>query len=59
MGDFQPDRIGRYIRHTLDAAQDCVPEIILKDTRTCRHHPERFDQRTRIAPERIDRKYGN
>jgi len=28
--------------------------MILKDTHTCQHHPERFDQWTRIARELID-----
>jgi hypothetical protein len=59
VGDFQPDRIRRYIQHTLDATEDCVLEIILKDTHTCQHHPERFDQWTQIARRLIDRKYGN
>ena len=59
-GDFEPDLIRAYVRGTLDAcrAHGCVLEMILKDTHTCQHHPERFDQWTRIAREEIDRSIG-
>ena len=46
--------LGRYGGHALDIARDCVLEIVLKDTHTCEHHPERFDDWTRIAREAID-----
>lgn len=57
VGRFDPDGIRAYIRHTLEAAQahGCVLEMILKDTHTCEHHPERFDVWTRIAREEIQR----
>jgi hypothetical protein len=34
-------------------ANGCVFEMILKDTHTCEHHPERFDAWTRIAREEM------
>ena len=55
VGAFQSGRVRRYIQHTLDAADGCVLEIILKDTHTCEHHPERFDRWTRIAREEVRR----
>jgi hypothetical protein len=55
VGDFDPAAIREYIRHTLSVARmsGCVLEMILKDTHTCEHHPERFDVWTRIARELI------
>ena len=50
-GRFDPDMIRKYIRHTLDVTKDCVIEMILKDTHTCDHHPERFTIWTDIAQE--------
>ena len=48
--------IRAYIRHTLEVcrANGCVLEMILKDTHTCEHHPERFDAWTRIAREEME-----
>jgi hypothetical protein len=56
VGDFDAAAIRRYIRHTLDVtrAQGCVLEMVLKDTHTCQHHPERFDEWTRIAREELE-----
>lgn len=51
VGDFSPERIRAYIKHTLDVTKDCVIEMILKDTHTCEHHPERFSIWTEIAQE--------
>ena len=55
VGHFDPEAIREYIRHTVKVAdsQGCVLEMILKDTHTCEHHPERFDEWTRIAREVI------
>jgi hypothetical protein len=55
VGDFDEDLVRGYIRHTIQAAQKngCVLEIILKDTHTCQHHPERFDRWTQIAREEV------
>lgn len=55
VGDFDEDLVRGYIRHTIQAAQknDCVLEMILKDTHTCQHHPERFDRWTQIAWEEV------
>jgi len=51
VGGFDTGRLRRYIRHTADAAKDCVVEMILKDTHTCQGRPERFTQWTDIARE--------
>jgi hypothetical protein len=55
-GLFDEALIRAYIRHTLDVCQEhgCALEIILKDTHTCEHHPDRFDAWTRIAREEIE-----
>jgi hypothetical protein len=54
-GLFDEPLIRDYVRHTLDVCREngCVLEMILKDTHTCEHHPERFDAWTRIAREEI------
>lgn len=54
VGDFSPQRIRDYIKHTLDVTRGCVIEMILKDTHTCEHKPERFTEWTRIARELAD-----
>jgi hypothetical protein len=41
-GSFDPQVIRAYIAHTLDVTSTCVIEMILKDTHTCDHQPERF-----------------
>ena len=51
VGAFNAERVRGYIRHCLDATRDCVVEMILKDTHTCEHHPERFTRWTEIAQE--------
>ncbi len=43
------------IRTTLQIASGCIVEIILKDTHTCRHEPQRFDRWCQIAREEIER----
>lgn len=55
VGDFDADAIRRYIRHTVEVARQygCVLEMILKDTHTCEHQPERFDRWTQIAREEV------
>ncbi len=51
VGNFDEERIRQYIRHTVTVAQreGCVLEMILKDTHTCEHHPERFERWSQIA----------
>lgn len=51
VGDYAPERIRSYIRHTVEVAKahGCVLEMILKDTHTCENRPERFDEWARIA----------
>ena len=51
VGEFDTTMIRDYIRHTLDVTRDCVIEMVLKDTHTCEHHPERFTEWTNIARE--------
>lgn len=53
VGDFDPDKIRQYIRHTLEVTRGCVVEMILKDTHTCENHPERFTRWTEIAQELV------
>jgi hypothetical protein len=57
VGGFDEPLIRNYIRHTVEVAQarGCVLEMVLKDTHTCEHHPERFDRWTQIAREEADR----
>jgi len=57
VGQFDEGAIRRYIRRTIKLALEngCVLEIILKDTHTCEHHPERFDRWTQIAREEVNR----
>jgi len=53
VGAFNDDHIRAYIRHAVEVTQanDCVMEMVLKDTHTCEHHPERFDHWVAIARE--------
>ncbi len=50
-GDFSPEGIRDYIKKALDSTRGCVMEMILKDTHTCQHNPDRFDRWTEIAME--------
>ncbi len=54
VGEFDAEFIRSYIKHTLDVTKNCAVEMVLKDTHTCEHHPERFDQWTQIARKLID-----
>jgi len=50
VGAWDEAHVRDYIQHTVDVAGDnCVLEIILKDTHTCEHRPERFTAWTDIA----------
>ena len=55
VGNFDAEAIRRYVRHTVEVAgrHGCILEMILKDTHTCEHRPERFDEWARIAREVI------
>jgi hypothetical protein len=57
VGGFDEDRLRAYIRGAMEVCQanDCVLEMILKDTHTCEFHPERFDRWTQIAREEIEK----
>jgi len=54
---FDPELVRRDVRETIEIcrANGCTLEIILKDTHTCNHQPERFDLWTRIAMEEATR----
>jgi len=56
VGRFSRERVRNYIRHTIEVAQEhgCVLEMVLKDTHTCEHHPERFTWWTEIARELVE-----
>jgi len=58
VGDFNEAALREYIGHTIDVclANGCRLEMILKDTHTCEHHPERFDRWTQIARDLIEDK---
>ncbi len=55
--EFDAAWVREDIRETVDIARasDCVLEIIIKDTHTCNHQPERFDEWTKIAMEEATR----
>jgi hypothetical protein len=57
IGKFNETRIREYLRNTIELARrnDCVLEIILKDTHTCEHQPERFDRWLETARQEIAR----
>jgi len=52
-GDFKENMIREHIRHVVSVTQahGCILEMVLKDTHTCEHHPERFDHWLQIARE--------
>ncbi len=54
IGDFEPQKIRSYISYALEVTRGCILEMILKDTHTCEHHPERFDIWTQVAREAIE-----
>jgi len=56
VGNFNENFIRENIKHTVEVAKqnNCVLEIILKDTHTCENHPERFDRWSEIAREVIN-----
>jgi hypothetical protein len=60
VGRFDEALLRNSIRRTVQVAQKhgCVPELVLKDTHTCEHRPERFDRWTEIAREEVDRAGG-
>jgi len=52
---YDPEDIRANIRRTLEVAKGCVVEMILKDTHTCNHHPERLSRWVQIAKEEAER----
>jgi hypothetical protein len=57
IGRFDEPKIRAYLRHGIEVSlvHECVLEIILKDTHTCEHRPERFDHWLEIARQEIER----
>ncbi len=55
VGAFESARVHDTIQHALEASRNCVIEIILKDTHTCEHQPERFTEWTAIARDLAER----
>ena len=55
VGKFNENAIRKTIRRTLDIAKDCYLEIILKDTFTVEHRPERIDRWAEIVREEIEK----
>lgn len=51
VGAFDEVQIRDYLREAMEATRGCVVEVILKDTHTCEHRPERFTRWTEIARE--------
>ncbi|OGO81610.1 MAG: hypothetical protein A2Y21_09130 [Clostridiales bacterium GWC2_40_7] len=41
--DFDVEYIGNYLKNAFKTTENCVMEMILKDTHTCGNHPERFE----------------
>jgi len=54
VGDFNEDLLRRYLGHAMEVTKGCVFEMILKDTHTCQHRPERFTRWTEIARELVE-----
>lgn len=54
---FDPDFVEQYLFDSLSAAKVGYPEIILRDTHTCRAQPERFGAFVRAARRAIERVY--
>jgi len=52
---FNPDKVRAYIRETLEIADGCIVEMVLKDTHTCNNEPWRFDRWVSIAQEEATR----
>ena len=52
---YDPARTRAEIRRTLEITRGCVMEMILKDTHTCNHHPERMSEWVKIAQEEAER----
>jgi hypothetical protein len=55
VGEFSEHDVRAYIRETVETARanNCVLEMILKDTHTCENRPERFDRWSLIAREEV------
>lgn len=53
IGRFDAGRLRAYLREAIEAAEGCALEMILKDTHTCEHRPERFDAWSSIAEDLV------
>ncbi|NOZ22201.1 MAG: hypothetical protein GXP25_14070 [Planctomycetes bacterium] len=52
---WDEEEVRQGIRTFLEQTRGCVVEMVLKDTHTCAHHPERMSDWTRIAKEEVER----
>lgn len=55
---FDEEGLARYLTESLQAAKAGYPEIILRDTHTCRSDPQRFTRFVAIARRAIENVYG-
>jgi hypothetical protein len=55
LGNFDTEQIRKYVRNTLEIAEGCILEIILKDTITIDNDPERIKTWSTIVREEIER----
>jgi len=51
---WDPDGVRAEIRNFLEVTRGCIVEMILKDTHTCRHQPQRMWDWVRIAREEAE-----
>jgi len=52
---WEPEVAREMVRQTLKVTADCVLEIVMKDTHTCRHQPHRMSHWVQIVREEIAR----
>ena len=54
---FDEQAVEAYMTRSLESAKAGYPEIILRDTHTCRNHPERFEQFVSLTRRAIEKVY--
>jgi hypothetical protein len=58
MPTFDESLIRKTVREILDAAKDCIVEIIMKDNNTIGHDPNRVIRWVQIVREEIEKGHG-
>ena len=53
--EWDPDAVRRGIREFLEQTRGCVVEMVMKDTHTCNHQPQRMSDWVRIAKDECER----